>query len=138
MKKFLEIDFLPRSPDLALLVLRVWLGVTLLVVHGWGKVSGFSAMSEKFGDPIGIGSTASLALAAFAEVVCAALVAVGLFTRFGALVLICNFCVAFFLAHGHALSGPHSGELPFLYLAGFVTLFIAGGGRFSLSGKPGA
>jgi putative oxidoreductase len=132
---FLEFDFVPRSTDLALLVLRLWLGLTLLINHGWGKLAGFSTMSRKFPDLLGFGSATTLGLSTFAELFCAALVVLGLFTRFGALVLVCNFAAAFFLAHGHALSGPHSGELPFLYLAGFATLFIAGGGRFAFGGK---
>lgn len=129
--KFFQLNFIPRSADVALLVLRLWLGLTMLLNHGWGKFSGFGQMSAKFADPLGVGPVASLGLTVFAEVVAAALVSLGLFTRFASLVLIIELAVAFFKVHGHKLAGPGSGEMAFLYLAGFVVLFIAGGGRFS-------
>jgi putative oxidoreductase len=132
MKRLLLLDFLPHSADAGLLVLRLWLGLTLLANHGWSKVAGFSEMSAKFPDPLGVGSHTSLLLAVFAEVVCAALLALGLLTRFAALVLVINMGVAFTMVHKLALSGEHSGELAFIYLAGWVTLLVAGAGRFSV------
>lgn len=136
--KFLQFNFVPRSADFALLVLRVWLGLTLVLNHGWGKLATFGASVDKFADPLGIGRPLSLGLVVFAEVVCAGLIALGLFTRFAALVLIVNMGVAFFIVHQQVLSGPASGELAFLYLAGFVTLFLAGGGRFAFDARLGA
>src|SRR5205085_7119475 len=97
---------------------------------GWSKLIGFSEMSGKFPDPLGVGSPISLALAVFAEVVCALLLALGLFTRFAAAVLAINMATAFLMVHKLALSGPHSGELAFIYLAAWVTLLVAGAGRF--------
>ena len=118
--------------NLALLILRIWLGATMLLNHGLAKLTGFSSMSGSFPDPLGVGHTASLALVVFAEVVASALLAVGLVTRFAALVLAINMTVAFFFAHKGALSGEHSGEIAFIYLAGYVALILAGGGAFSL------
>ena len=118
-------------------VLRVWLGLTLLLNHGWAKLMTFNQMVGKFPDPLGVGQTTSLSLAVFAEVVCAALLVLGLFTRFAALVLVIEIGLAFLLVHHRALSGPGSGELAFLYLAGFVALFLAGGGQFALDRKVG-
>jgi putative oxidoreductase len=92
-------------------------------------------MSGEFPDPIGLGSSTSLALAIFAEVACAILIAVGLLTRAAALTLIILMSVAFFVVHKGALSGPSSGELAFVYLAGFVTLLIIGAGQFSFDAK---
>jgi putative oxidoreductase len=130
--KLLQLNFLPSSADLGLLVLRLWLGLSLLILHGWAKLTGFSGMAGKFPDPLGVGSTASLGLAVFAEVVCAALLALGLFTRFAAVGLIITMAVAFFAVHkGSLRPGPGSGEMAYIYLAGFVTLFLAGAGRFS-------
>lgn len=136
--KLLQLDFLPRSTDAGLLVLRLWLGLSLLLLHGWAKLSNFSQLSGKFPDPLGIGSGASLTLAVFGEVVCSLLLVLGLFTRFAAVNLAITMSVAFFLVHKAALSGPSSGELAFIYLAGFVTLLVAGAGRFSLDAKLGA
>ena len=37
--RFLRLDFIPAGVDLGLLALRLWLGLSLLVLHGWGKLS---------------------------------------------------------------------------------------------------
>jgi len=136
MKKLLlilQLNFLPRSADAGLLVLRLWLGLSLLLLHGKAKLLGFAEMYQKFPDPLGVGSTASLALAVFAEVVCSALLALGLLTRFAALSAAVTMGVAFFIVHKGSLAmGSGSGELAFIYLAGFVTLVIAGPGCLSL------
>lgn len=55
--------------SLFLLALRILFGV-LLLSHGIQKWTNFSAMSESFPDPLGVGSTLSLGLAVFAEVFC--------------------------------------------------------------------
>ena len=130
--RLLQLDFLPRSTDAGLFVLRIWLGLSLMILHGWAKFTGFSELAAKFPDPIGLGSRTSLGLTIFAEVVCAVLIALGFFTRAAALTQTILMTVAFFVVHKAALSGPGSGELAFIYLAGFVTLLIAGPGRFSL------
>ena len=135
--RFFQLNFFPRSVDLALLVLRIWLGATMLLNHGMGKLRGFGQMADKFFDPFGMGPSVSLGLAIFAEVVCAALLALGLLTRFAALVLVVLTGVAFFMFHKNALSGPSSGELAFIYMAGFVAIFLAGPGRFSVDRKLG-
>jgi len=129
--KFLQLNFIPQSTDFALLVLRLWLGLTMLLNHGWDKLVHFNNYVGKLGDPIGVGATATVALAVFAEVVASGLLVLGLWTRFSALVLAVNMAVAFFIVLKHSLSSPGS-ELAFLYLAGFVTIFFAGGGSFAL------
>ena len=136
--RLFQLNFLPRSVDFALLLLRLWLGLTMLLNHGRGKLMGFGEMAAKFSDPLGVGPTLSLSLAVFAEGVCALLVAMGLLTRFAALVLTIMLGVAFFMVHQSALSGPGSGELAFIYLAGFLALFLAGPGRFSIDRKLGS
>jgi putative oxidoreductase len=120
------------SADLALLILRAWLGLTMLFNHGLDKLLTFSEKSGGFPDPLGVGSPVSLALAVVAEVLCAALITVGLFARMAALGLAVTMTVAFFVIHQGALSGDASGELAFIYLAGFVALLLAGPGSFSL------
>jgi putative oxidoreductase len=66
----------------------------------------------------------------------ARLVALGLLTRLAAFILVINLGVAFFLVHKASLAmGAGSGELAFVYLAGFVAVFLAGPGRFSLDSR---
>lgn len=138
MIKLLHLDFLPRSPDLAILVLRLGFGIPMVWLHGWPKLATYSAKRLTFGDPLGIGSSASLSLAIFGELVLAAMVVLGLFTRFAALGVGITMAVAFFLAHDAQLSGPKSGEMAFLFMIAFAALFVCGGGRFSLDAKLGA
>src|SRR4051812_8264687 len=79
----------------ALLTLRLWLGLTIFLNHGIGKLKAFDSMAPSFADPFKLGHTASFALVVFAEVVASALVAAGLLTRLGALVLVVNMATAF-------------------------------------------
>ena len=129
---FLQLRFIPRNAHLALLALRLWLGLSMLLLHGLTKFKTFSELSAKFPDPLGVGHQASLALAVFAEAGCSVLIILGLFTRLAALSLALSMGVAFFLVHNATLTGDKNGELAFIYLAGCVTLLFAGGGVFSL------
>lgn len=118
--------------DLGLLVLRVWLGLSMLLLHGWSKLQGIAEKSASFPDPLGVGSAMSLNLVVFAEVLCALLLVVGLAARFALVPLVITMAVAFFVIHGGVLVGEGNGEMAFIYLAGFVALLIAGPGRYSL------
>ncbi|MDR0902289.1 MAG: DoxX family protein [Opitutaceae bacterium] len=133
----LQLRAVPASANLALLALRVWLGLSMLLLHGWPKVVSFSATAGQFPDPFGLGPKTMLLLAIFSEVACSALLAVGLFTRLAALVGALSMATAFFMVHGAQFSGQHGGELAFVYLAGFVALVLAGGGRFSVDAASG-
>ena len=135
MQKFLRLEFIPAAPDLGLLFLRVWLGGSMLWLHGSGKLVNFYNGAWRFADPLGIGQTPSLLLTIFAEVVCAALLVLGLFTRLAAFFLVVTMAVAFFIANSAKLSGPDNGELAFIDLAGFVVLLLAGAGRYSVDKK---
>ncbi|MBE7538419.1 MAG: DoxX family protein [Opitutaceae bacterium] len=138
MKKLLQLSFLPSSADAALLLIRVYFGLSLLWLHGKGKVEAFSTMRTTFYDPLGVGNSTSYFLALFGEVVFPILIILGLFTRLAALGSAFGLGVAFFLIHKGQLSGPTSGELAFLYIGAFLTLFIAGGGRFSVDARKGS
>ncbi len=127
----LKLDFLPASSDLALLVLRVWLGASMIGLHGWKKLANFSAIAEKF-PAIIINGQVSLTLAVLTEVVASVFLIAGLFGRLAALGSAITMAVAFFITHGGKLVGEGNGELAFLYLAGYVVLLIAGPGRFSM------
>jgi putative oxidoreductase len=117
--------------DVGLLVLRVWLGLSMLLLHGWGKVQGMADKAGSFPDPLGVGSAMSLNLVVFSEVLCAVLLVAGLAARFALIPLVVTMAVAFFVIHGGRLVGEGNGEMAFIYLAGFVALLIAGPGRYS-------
>ena len=117
--------------DVGLLVLRVWLGLSMLLLHGWPKVQSMAEKSVSFPDPLGVGPAMSLNLVVLAEVLCALLLVVGLAARFALVPLIITMCVAFFVIHGGALTGEGNGEMAFIYLGGFVALLVAGPGRYS-------
>lgn len=136
MLKLLRLSFVPQSADLGLLLLRLTLGFSMLLLHGWAKFQNFNAIAPKFMSLFGVvPSPVSLGLAIFAEVVCSVLLIVGLFTRFAALSLAFTMAVAFFVQHKAALTGPGSGELAMIYMAGYVALVFAGGGRYAADGK---
>ena len=135
MQKFLRLEFFPVNSDLALLVLRVVMGGSMLWLHGWGKMLNFVNGQTSFPDILGIGQTPSLLLAIFAEVICSALIMAGAFTRLAACVLGATMGVAFFVVNSARLTGPTNGELPFIYLTGCVVLLLAGAGKFSVDKK---
>ncbi len=130
----LTLNFIPRSSDFGLLILRVALGAGMIYLHGWNKWINFSKYVDAFNDPLNIGKKLSLGLVVFAEVVCSALLIIGFGTRFAALVLAFTMGVALFVVHKGILS---VGETSALYLLGYVILLIAGPGKFSCDGGGG-
>lgn len=105
----------------------------MLINHGWGKMDKlFNGDPTKFADPFGIGAPASLGLTVFAEVLCAALIIVGLFTRWAVIPLIVTMLVAIFVIH---IDDPFKKmEMAILYLIPYVALYLMGPGKFSLDG----
>jgi len=118
--------------SMALLMMRLWFGLTMLFNHGFDKLAHFNDYVGTFPDPLRFGQEASLVLVILAEVLGSLLLMVGFMTRIAASVLVIDMFVAFLMVHKTALTGAQSGELAFLYLAGYVVLLIAGGGLFSL------
>lgn len=116
--------------SLGLLILRVGLGATMAIHHGFPKLLDFTNKMHTFPDPLGIGHVWSLSLTLFAELLCAVALALGLFTRLVALPLVATMGVAFFIVM--RLNEFSSKELSLLYLIGFSALFCTGGGRFSV------
>jgi hypothetical protein len=67
VRRLLQISLVPHSPDLALLVLRVWIGTSLFLKHGLGKLFGNSEMITHFPDPLHIGTYASFAVSTVSD-----------------------------------------------------------------------
>lgn len=123
---------IPHEPftSIGLLILRVGVGGFMAFAHGLPKLTGFSEMAARFADPIGVGTTASLALAIFAELFCALALVLGLFTRAVALPLLFTMLVAGLIVHADDPWGKK--EFALLYAIPFLTLMLTGGGRYSL------
>jgi putative oxidoreductase len=133
MQNFLRLEFIARSPDAGLLLLRLWLGLSMLWLHGWEKLMNLLAGKTSFLNPLGIGETTSLVLAIFAEFVCSALIILGLWTRWAAVILAFTMGVAFFIVNSGKATG--GGELAWVYFGGYLVLFVAGAGKFSVDKK---
>jgi putative oxidoreductase len=145
----MEAERKEMSVSIGLLILRLGIG-GYLITHGWGKLQMLIAGgAEKFGDPIGLGSTLSLALVTTSEFLCALLVIIGLATRLAAVPVVISMSVAAFVIHagdpwtmGAAASAFFGGasktwfskEPALLYLIPFLSLVFTGGGKFSLDG----
>jgi putative oxidoreductase len=132
MKSFLQLKFIPLNPSLALLILRVWLGGSMLVLHGWGKLQKLVKGDFSFGDPLHIGAAPTLVLAVTAEVLASVFLILGFMGRFAALLLASTMLVAWAITHQMKLMGPGNGELAFIYLAGFLAIVFAGTGKYGI------
>jgi putative oxidoreductase len=119
------------NEELGYLILRVTAGGTMLWQHGWPKVTNFAERMESFADPFGIGGMLSLVLITFAEVICAGLVVLGLWTRAALIPLIIGMAVIAFMVKGDS-AFPEK-ELALVYLFVFVTLLFTGSGRFAVN-----
>ena len=122
-------------PSIGLLLFRIVFGGFMLVGHGWSKLMSFGDAAEKFPDPLGIGSQLSMGSAIFCEVVCAALVVLGLATRVAVIPLVFTMAVAALMVHGGdpLFMGDGAAKEPALiYLTAFGLLYFTGAGSFSL------
>lgn len=130
IKKIFNPGSYSKNIDLSLLLLRV-AGGALMLTHGIGKMESlFGSDPIQFPDPIGLGATTSLALAVFAEVICALFLIIGFATRFWAFNLIITMLVAVFIIHN---ADPFAKqELPLIYGSIYLVLLIAGAGKFSI------
>lgn len=116
--------------DLGIFIFRVVFGLILLFGHGIGKLNVIlTGQDIQFMDPIGLGKNLSFYLVVFAEVICALLLILGLFTRVSAAILTFTFLVVLMV---HFNDGFAVLELRLFYLFSYIALTITGGGKFSL------
>ncbi len=127
-----SIPAIPKSVDLALLILRVGLAL-LMIPHGYNKLMSLLSGDMGFADPIGLGEAPSKFLTIFAELICSILVFLGLLTRPALLVLIFNMLVITFIVHAN--DGFQKQEHALLFLIPYISLFLLGPGKFSLDYK---
>ena len=114
--------------SLGLLLLRLGFG-GLMLTHGIPKLMNYATLATQFPDPLGVGSQVSVLLAIGAEVGCASLLILGLFTRLATIPLIITMLVAAFIVHG---GDPLSKkEAAITYLIPYLVLLLTGPGRFA-------
>jgi putative oxidoreductase len=113
-------------------IFRIFVAFFMLYGHGWGKLMSVFGGEFQFLDPIGIGPTASLILAAFAEAICSLLIIAGFWTRLASLILTINMAVAVFFVHLPGGDWFGDMELPVLYLLAFIVIFLLGPGKYSV------
>jgi len=131
MKRLYSTRYSTATFNIALLILRIGMGA-LMIPHGYNKLMNFMQYKKDFMNFMGIGSTTSLVLVIFSEFFCAALIVLGLFTRFAAIPLVIGLCVALFVAHNGDAFGD--GKVAALFLTGFTTILLLGPGRISVDG----
>ena len=134
MSKFLSTKYSAGAFNFGMLVLRVVLGL-LVASHGYAKFIKFSTLKYKFMNFMNLGSTTSLSLIIFAELVCGTLLMLGLFTRLACIPLIIGMIVVVFVASHGDIFGQ--GERGMMYLAATITILFCGPGRISIDGMMG-
>lgn len=127
-------NYTTGSFNLATLILRLGMG-GLMVPHGYDKLMHFTEYKKQFINFLGMGQSVSLGLCIFAEFFCAALLLIGLFSRWVTIPLIINMCVIIFVVqHVKIFSDA---EHAALFLVGYVALLIVGPGKISVDGMAG-
>ncbi|AFL81809.1 putative membrane protein [Aequorivita sublithincola DSM 14238] len=120
------------SHNLGLLLLRIGFG-GMMLTHGIPKLLKLLSGDLSFGDPIGIGATASLILVNMGEVLFPILVIVGFKTRLTSIPVIITMAVAAFIVHAADPLGTK--EKAILFLVGFLAIAFLGPGKYSVDRK---
>jgi putative oxidoreductase len=129
---------LPLNPDLALLILRVVLGI-IMIYHGWAKVTDLGGTIEGM---TGMGVPAPAVAAIFAtvaEFVGGLLMLVGAFTDIAGLMFAIDMLGAITFVHAkNGFSVANGGiEWPLVLAAAALAIALAGPGRYAV-GNPAA
>ena len=125
-----------KYSDLGLLILRIGVGVSFIINHGWMKITGGAERWEKIGGAVSVFGITFLPIfwgfmASFAEFFGAIFLILGIFFRQSAFLLACTMFVAAarHLSKGESASNPI--ELFFVFLA----LIFIGAGKYSIEEK---
>ena len=122
-----------NQSNLAKLILRLGFG-GLMLVHGISKMMMlFEGKTDQFPDPLHVGSTGSLILTVFAELICAGLIVIGYKTKWAVIPIIITMLVAAFIVHKEDPLGNK--ELALIYSIGFIAIGMLGAGKYSLDRK---
>jgi putative oxidoreductase len=131
----------PFDRDLGLLVLRLGIGLSMLLFHGWGKISAGPERWERLGAQMGnlgihVAPTLWGFLAACAESFGSLFLILGLFTRPAAALLALTMFVAttrhLSLPEGEPGAGWKGASHAIEFLTVYLTLILTGPGRHAL------
>ena len=114
---------------IGLLILRVSFSA-MMITHGYPKFMKLINGDFGFANPIGIGELPSLILTVIGELICPVLVILGYKTKWSAIPVIITMTVAAFIVHGGDSFGTK--EKALLFLFGFVSIALFGGGKYSI------
>lgn len=130
--------------DAGLLVIRLGIGASMIIFHGYAKITGGPEAWEKLGGAMKALGIAVLPvfwgfMAAFSESVCSALIILGVLFRPAALLLAVTMAVAVLrhlgLPAGAAGAGWSGASHALELLAVYVGLFLSGPGRYGITIK---
>lgn len=122
------------TSDIAYVIVRVTVGLMLLP-HGWAKVGGgIAGVSAYFARIHLEPAILFTVIAMFNETIGGILIAIGLFTRPVAALIIIEFLTLLFVVHvprgyGVALNGA---EFPLMWLLILIAVLLRGGGPYSV------
>jgi putative oxidoreductase len=116
--------------DRSLLFFRIGVALSLMIIHGLPKVFDFQTTMEKIPDPFGLGGEINAVIAVLANVLFAAFVAAGLFTRLSALFILSITLTGLFIVHANDPLAVK--DVPYMYSLAFALIAILGAGKYSL------
>ncbi len=134
MSKLMSTSYTTGSFNVATLLLRLG-AAGLIIPSGYDKLKHFTTYKTQFINFLGLGMPVSLALCIFAELACALLLLIGLFSRWATIPLIINMVVIIFVAGKGDIFGKEGHAA--LFLMSFVVLLITGPGKISVDGMAG-
>ncbi len=130
VQKTIATKYTDTQLGIGLLFLRVFGAFALLRTHGLPKLLDIEGTMAHIPDPLGLGPVFSTYYAIFANVFCAILIILGLFTRWAAFAIILITLSGLFIVH---IADPAKvQDTPLIYSIVFITLVILGSGKYSL------
>jgi len=135
MKRLLSTSYTETSFNLATFLLRCCFAFLICLNHGVPKLAHFGEWQHNFYNFLHLGQPLSLILSIFAEVFCAMLLVLGIFSRLVAFVLVVDtFVAAFIFHHGQPIKNF---EDALIFFTGFLLIVLVGPGKWSVDGMTG-
>ncbi len=142
LKKFLSKEAINK--DLGLFILRLGVGLSMAIFHGYGKIAGGPERWERIGGAIGNLGISFLPtlwgfLAAFSEFFCSIFLILGILFRPAALFLACTMFIATLNHLNLPADAPNSGfsgaSHAIELMAVYIALLYLGSGKFTVTSK---